>query len=202
MKRNIFIAVLGVVAVSGIAAYGQGKINFSNYTSSTQTGGFITYASGSQAGKGVGPEITVELLYGPSGSTLTSQLGVLTYNDGIGDQSPVAAGLGVVSSPGPTTSGGAVTGDGLFSGGAVALGSYGTTYAFELEAFGTFNSVSYIGYSAIANGTIQTSSSSGIPNLPGALLSGFTVAPVPEPATLALAGLGGAALLAFRRKKV
>ena len=35
MKKSILIAVLGVAATA--VAYGQGKINFSNYYSSVQT---------------------------------------------------------------------------------------------------------------------------------------------------------------------
>ncbi|HEY1719403.1 MAG TPA: PEP-CTERM sorting domain-containing protein [Verrucomicrobiae bacterium] len=192
MKRSIFIAVLGMA--SAVVAYGQGKVNFSNYYSSTQPTG-ITFASGPAAGEGVGPQISVELLYGDSTDTTISQLTALA-------STITAAGIGVASNPGAIG-----TGAGWFSGGAFVVPSIGAataggTYMFALEAFGTYNSVSYVGFSPIFSGTTAASSASPTPNLPNGLYQGsFTVAPVPEPTTLALAGLGGAALLALRRKK-
>ena len=47
---------------------------------------------------------------------------------------------------------------------------------------------------SIATGTTPTGYLTG--------LTGFTVSSVPEPTTIALAGLGLAALIAFRRKQV
>jgi hypothetical protein len=192
MKRNIFIAVLGMA--SAVVAYGQGKVNFDNYYSSTQSTG-ISYASGPDAGLFVGPEISVELLYGDSTDTTIAQLTPLA-------STITAAGIGVATTPGAVG-----TGAGWFSGGAFVIPSIGAAtaggvYEFALEAFGTLNSVSYIGYSSIFSGTTAATSGSPTPNLPNGLYQGsFTVAPVPEPTTLALAGLGGAALLGFRRKK-
>ena len=198
MKKTIFIAVLGMASVA--VSHAQGLVNFNNYTSSTQLNG-ITYASGPAAGEGVGPEISVELLYGISTDTLISQMTVLNYVIG-SNESPVPAGLGGVS--GPAAIG---TSAGWFNGGAVLVPTIGSSsaggaYTFALEAFGTYQTVSYIGYSSIFAGTTSATSSSPTPNLPAGLqLGSFTVAPVPEPTTLALAGLGGAALLALRRKK-
>jgi hypothetical protein len=79
----------------------------------------------------------------------------------------------------------------------------GSTLAFAFEANGTIGGVTYQGFSGIFDSATQASSSVGVPNLNNGLYHGsFTIAPVPEPSTLALAGLGGAALLLFRRKKV
>jgi hypothetical protein len=203
MKRSIFIAVLGMA--SAVASYGQGYVQFNNYVSSTQSSG-ITYASGPAAGEGVGPEISVQLYYGAASDTLLSQLVPLTFGDG-SDFSPVAAGNGGVSGPGTIFNAGGDAGYGIFNGGAVQIPltgpnsfAAGSTLAFALVATGTYQTVSYYGASGVFNGT--TSSAANVPPLPAGLQAGsFTVAPVPEPTTLALAGLGGAALLALRRKK-
>jgi hypothetical protein len=205
MKRSIFAAVLGIGMASAVSSYGQGFVNFNNYVSSTQTSG-ITYAAGSPnglSGMAVGPEILVELLYGASTDTSVSQMTALNYVSG-SNESPVPAGAGLVS--GPSTFG---TGAGIFIGGSVqipltGLNSFaaGSTLAFALEANGTYLGHTYYGVSGIFTGTTSASSTGNVPQLPAGLQGGsFTVAVVPEPTTLALAGLGGAALLALRRKK-
>jgi len=200
MKRSIFIAVLGIG--SAVAAYGQGTVNFSNYYNSSQTTG-VFYGNGPAEGEGVGPEISAILLVGASTDTAISQLTAVTYSDVAGDSSPIAFGNGNsnVTGPGSVPSSG---GAGWFGGGAIPVGAYGGTFAFAIEATGTYLGNVYTGYSPIAVGGNQASSQVGAPDLPATLLNGsFDVfTSVPEPTTLALAGLGGlASLIAFRRKQ-
>ena len=85
------------------------------------------------------------------------------------------------------------------------LGADWATIASQLSS-GVFSQAGYVGWSSIGVGasgpsnlplTVQGPSGSIIP-------SGFSllaVSPVPEPGTLALAALGGASLLLFRRRK-
>jgi hypothetical protein len=213
MKKSIFAAVLGIGMASAISSYGQGFIIFNNYVSSTQSSG-ITFAAGSPggiAGEGIPQGFTVTLLYGASTDTLISQLVPLNYSNG-GNSSPAPVGTdgtGTATTPGPILVSPIDSGAGIFDGGSVqipltGLNSFaaGSTLAIALEANGTWNGVTYSGFSALASITTSASSTANVPDLPASLQSGsFTVAPVPEPTTLALAGLGGAALLALRRKK-
>jgi hypothetical protein len=185
MKKSIFIAVLGLGFV--VASYGQGNINFQNYYSSTQTTG-VSYGSGPSAGLFAGPEISAILLYGASTDTSVSQMTPLA-------SSSTPFGLGAATQPGAIG-----TGAGWFSGGTFLIpGAAGGTFTFAIEAIGT----GYIGYSSIFTGATQATSTSPVPNIPAGLeQSSFVVNPVPEPTTLALAGLGGlASLVAFRRKQ-
>jgi hypothetical protein len=186
MKKNIFIAVLGLGFV--VTSYGQGNINFQNYYSSTQTTG-VSYGSGPNAGMFVGPEVSAILLYGASTDTSVTQMTPLAA-------SSTPFGLGAVAAPGAIG-----TGAGWFSGGTFLIpGAAGATYAFAIEAIGG----GYTGFSPIFTGATQATSTSPVPNIPLALeQSSFTVNPVPEPTTLAIAGLGGlASLVALRRKQV
>jgi hypothetical protein len=202
MKRSIFIAVLGMGSMA--AAYGQGLVNFANYYSGAQTTG-ITYANGPNVGKGVGSEISVELLYGLSTVTDATLLTALAYSDASGNISPVPAGNNNGVGPGFITgNAGTATGAGWFNGGTLTVPTIGATgpggtYAFALYAFGG----NYVGYSPVFTGTTSASSTAPTPDLPLGLGHGsFTVSAVPEPTTLALAGLGGlASLVALRRKQ-
>ena len=109
--------------------------------------------------------------------------------------------------------------DGVFNGGsAYALPAgyaSGTQYAFQVRSWSGADGASYeaalaSGDSALVAGVSADGlvTPGGGPNPAAALfgtspgqVGGFNLAPVPEPTTLALGGLGAAALLLFRRKK-
>jgi hypothetical protein len=188
MKKNILIAVVGLAAT--VAAYGQGKVNFGNYYSSTQTTG-ISYGEGPYAGLGAGPEITAVLLWGPSTATQTTQLSPVAG-------SATVVGLGVATGPAPIGGG---TGAGWFAGPAVSInGGTAGNYAFAIEAYSTtlVNPIEP-GFSPVVVGATSATSTSPTPNLPNALYKGNIVLG-PEPSILSLTGMGAAALMLARRR--
>jgi hypothetical protein len=192
MKKSLLIGLLGVG--TAVAAYGQGQIIFSNYYSSHQATG-ITYGNGPNVGLGVGPEISVELMYGPTTDTAISQLTLLASSI-----SPV--GVNSIVGPGPlTTAYGSYAGTGVFSAGNVTLGAYGSTYKLALFAFSSGDV--YTGYSSMFTGANQASLFVGAPPLPVGLQeqSFVVLAVIPEPTTMALGVLGGLSLLMLRRKQ-
>jgi hypothetical protein len=198
MKKSVVIAVLGL-AVSAVSSFGQGSMIFNSYTAN-DSAGVLTHFSGGLGSGLVGAGYSADLLY-----SLT----------------PIAD----VAGNGPLTPGWSLSGAGVpsvqsvitpFGTSGVLLGYFqspanfglnvytaGTTVYFEVLAYQTAagsyaNSLAGRGHSATFSTTLATGAT------PPPLMvdfGAFTVSPVPEPTTLALAGLGGLSLLLFRRKQ-
>ncbi len=192
MKKSIFIAVLGMAACAA-TSYGQGYVVFSSYVADSGAGALTTLANGITP---VGAGYTADLYY---------FLGTVT--------DPVVGSVSTALPTGLIDSGITVAydsnGDGYFQASTVTIPGYVSgPVTFEVVAY---NGASYAnsairGRSGAFTESFITSSASAPPtefgdNGPG--MPNFSVAPVPEPTTLALAGLGGlASLVAIRRKKV
>jgi hypothetical protein len=205
MKKSLIFGILGLVA--GVASsYGQGFIKLDNYNSN--------------GGSGVGPEITFGV---GSGGTVGAGLpagwtvGIYFASGNImGSLSSTAAGSGSVDPLFTLGSGSGSTaaidtsafGDpGYFIAGTsfntgLAPGQITVELVAYLTSAGSYNNDTTVrGHSAAFLATTGTITANPQP-LIGDFMSAFSVTAVPEPTTLALAGLGGlASLVAFRRKK-
>ena len=198
MKKSIFIAVLGLSA--GIASsYGQGFVAFSSYLAN---GG---------AGATTKNFLTSALL--PAGYTATLYYALGTVSDPVNENSqasitsPISAAFTLVAGSGAEydNSGGATGAPGLgyFDGATLQIPTY-VSGPITFEIWASNASGLIVGRS----GSFTDSSIAG-PGLPVTVtgdnavggMPNFLVAPVPEPTTLALAGLGLASLVALRRKQ-
>ena len=167
-----------------LSSYGQGYIFFANYNATPYYA--VVYGNGPKLGTQVGAEASVELGWA-NGSGVTSGFTLLP--------SSITA-ISATLSQADNGSGPSITG--WFYGPTVQLLEYsGGAVSFEMLA----TAPSYAGSliwtepaSAIATGL---SSPGEFTAMTGDVVMLF----VPEPTTLALAGLGGLALLAFRRKQ-
>jgi len=217
MKRTILASILGVAAmVAATSSYGQGKINLNNYANTGNQvlyGGGANHISGTTTGAGV--------VNGANGSVGTINWTIGFYyalgdvtgsvaSDPSGFGVPSGGGLAVATgAPADTTALGNFPGGGYFSspgGDAVINGWTSGNITLEVVAYSgaDYASSAYRGHSAaflmapIASTALQAAPQTS-PS-PGAGMPGFSVFAVPEPSTFALAGLGAAALMAFRRK--
>jgi len=203
MKK--LLLTLAVVAVSAVTVFSQGQVTFGNVAS----GNGVTinadpaFAAPGQGAPGafVGATYSVQLLWAPQG----------TYADTAAFLAAVVGSSGSVAFYGTTGGGPGSDGAGLFDGGVVPTPA-GTTmpagaYTMAARAWfngGTFNTFDLaragganFGYSQLFNINAVV-----FPATPATTtFAPFTVGVVPEPSTFALAGLGAAALLLFRRRK-
>jgi len=176
-------ATLLASTLLGIAAYAQGTVNFINIVGSLNAPDFASDGTTKLSGAG----FTAELLAGAS-----------------------AGSLATVASTGFLSGAGA----GYFSGGTVTLASIapGATGFFQVRIFsassGSFAAAQAANlantWAASSVFSVVTGGAGTPPSTPSALagLTSLTLnSGVPEPSSLALAGLGAAALLVFRRRK-
>jgi len=175
MKRTLIASILGIAA-SVATSYGQGFVSFDNYTTFGSVGAQVF----------LGPATSTPIAAGLFNISLYYQLGTVA--------DPVATGTLIAT----TVSGSGLTGAGYFNAGNTAIPNYVSgAVTFEITAVGTGAWASWSGHSStltlnpIATGTANPSSLD-IPS--------WYVNVVPEPSTFALAGLGAAALLIFRRR--
>jgi hypothetical protein len=207
MKKLIVASVLGIAASIAVTTktQAQGNIIFGNYNNSVQAP--VTFSGapsgGLTAGEDVGSEFSLDLLYsfGASlGTTYTDESFGQTYAFyGTDGGSPGTDGAGLVQNglsitaqiPGYTTGTIDIILEAYNGATYTASTIRGQSGVVQLSNLATAVNHLTSGDLFSDNGSVVTP------------LTAFTVSPavVPEPTTLALAGLGGAALLALRRKK-
>ncbi len=219
MKKIFLLGLLGLAVTAG-KALGQGSIDLDNYNTS---GPYVTYGQSGiplNGQSGVNGSAGQKIAGNSAGiSPWTVGLYYIVGNVTIGaDPNPTPIGDPSTFSGGLTLGTGAGTTAGIedirtaslpgaFLAGTVFLvpgtsSAGGDTITLELLAFSgaTYDSSLYRGHSA-AFTIVTTSSGSPSPALVGLAMPAFSVFIVPEPSALALFGVGGAALVLFRRKK-
>lgn len=208
MKKQILIGVVGLVTCAA-TSFGQGFVILDNYNA---TGGLVTY----------GPNVPQNGVSGPLGTLGTGLLsgwtvglyyvlGTPAISDPPFTTDPVAP--LALATGGPTSGATVAVYDSSFS----TPGQFASPYNFQVPggvagqlvtlelivydtADGSWASAHYRGHSAPFVLTMQTGTAIPPTAQVGPAFSAFGVEQVPEPATLALAGLGGLSLLLMRRK--
>jgi hypothetical protein len=192
MKKTLVATLLGLAVAS---SYGQGIIQFDNYFNAFAQGSqqFVNYANdgalGALSGMTVGSDISVELYYalGTVGS-FASLTAIPT--------STVAIGGGNPTLPGDPTWGG------QFAAGTITIPGWATGQSVTF-GYTAFNA----GHTITGQSGLWVEPATSMAPIGGVALEmvngplGATVdLQVPEPSTLALAGLGAAMLIIRRRK--
>jgi hypothetical protein len=184
MKKSILIAILGVAA-SAATSYGQGYVVMNSYGANSGVGAITSLGGASTPLPGT---FTAELFYA---------LG--TVSDP-GNSGPISGLFTAVPSSIVNYD---ANNDGYFQGSTVIIPAYVSgAISLEIWASGPGN---VTGRSGSFTESTVTSSAAAPPSFfgdNGTGMPSFVVVSVPEPTTLALAGLGGlASLVAFRRKQ-
>ena len=181
MKKTIIASLLGIAAATN--AFGQGAIQFDNYTQGTYNQVSWGFAPGHPAGTAINDVAVQMQLYFAEGTGLT--FGQLT--PGVTGEIDVTRQYVGAAGPG-----------GWFSGPTQVLPTWqpGDVFTFCVVVTGPSG---YLGQTPLWQESTAIHSTmspvSGFLNFPGFILM------IPEPSTLALAGLGSAALLIFRRRR-
>lgn len=218
MKKTIILSVLATVAFAG-ASFAQGFI----FQTTKGAGVYFTpqYTNGATLGNNT---LTVGFLWASSGTPLvgTSGIATNTTSANVPASDTWANILNETTFTWATKNSTLVTVAVNNSGVGQAGWSYNGGLAFHVDgttdgntyevftvawnsAYSTPQAAaaagSYLGVSKVFNYTSSASSSVAPPTFGAAGLTSFgVVGPVPEPGTLALAGMGIASLLAFRRR--
>jgi len=199
MKK--LIATTLVSTLVGLAAYGQGTLNFVNLNAGSGVNAPVTMDDGTtKIGAG---SFSAALLAGPSAGNLaqiatTGFLGSGYFNGGSVTVPTVAGAVAafIQVDVWDTTLGGTTSG-------ATDAAAKAYWQAGHANVWGASDYVYTTGVASPFS-VVTGNPAANPPGLPANLvgLTPFSLAPViPEPSTFALAGLGAAALMIFRRRK-
>jgi len=217
MKKQLIITALALVVSA--SAFGQGYVVFGSTKAAgvSYNPGASTNGASTVTGNG---GITVGFLWAASGTPLVGSTGLAVGQTAITpDWSKIltdptfhfAQNAGSLVSVGVNNSGFLQGGWSYNSG--VSFPLTGSTAGSVIEVLAVaWNSLyatpaaaaaagSFLGYSGLFNYSTAPDSGSAASTFALSGMSPFGVSPVPEPATFALAGLGAAAMLIFRRRK-
>ena len=190
MKKTLVATILGIATAASVHA--QGRIVMDTYASAVAPYPLITYGTSgvpipSSSGYTVGFYYsTVAATFNdPSGTGVPG--GTFVLATGVGSTAPLGA---IPASAGLFTS----------STDFVIPGNFGVPVYLVVVAYNGANYVTSTlrGHSTVFTVTANNSFGGGTPL--GAAMQAFNI-PIPEPSTFALAGLGLAGLLIFRRRK-
>jgi len=206
MKKSLVLSLLGLTA-GAVSSFGQGSIAFDTYNSHSYVGTKTTYAAGLGFGTGttgIPNTFTGELLWS------TANIADLATTAAVTAGSQLTAGWTIGSTghfaTGSTTTPGYIIAPNLNLT-TVQLGGAITTLYFEVVAFSGAayaTAGQFSGHSATFQATLVSGATQPNANQLNNLVpfQVYNVTSVPEPSSLALAGLGGfGMLMAFRRKK-
>lgn len=190
MKKTL-VTILATCALGIASVKGQGTFIFSNLSQAGGAGAPVTEA-GTGAFLGANYSASFYWMAGTITDLSVFSAGATYYGN------PVAfyGETGTAPAHGP-----AADGAGLFDGGTPVFGAVGT-YTVQVVAFNGpdyANSLVRGASGLLQIGLVQNGGTTPLNTLD--LLAPFTVSPIPEPSTFALAGLGLASLVIFRRRK-
>lgn len=177
MKKTL-VTMLAAVAVA-VSSYGQGTVNFVNGSTSLVTIEGVSAASSAGA--------KIQLLWAPAGTTdinLFTAFGTLIN---VGSPTPGRFAGGIQTIPTPQAGGTAAV---------VLRGFVGADYATASVR----GSTAILTFAATGNPLTTPAGSPAALTTDGGF-TGLNLTAVPEPTSMALAGLGAASLLIFRRRK-
>jgi hypothetical protein len=194
MKKSVIIAVLGVIT-SVVSSQAQGYIQFSSYAQTVGNPIATQFVGGANVDSPY-----VAQLYFALGTVSDPVLG--------NSASIIAAPSGAFTLIGSASTGTYPTpfSGGYFDGGGVVVPGYTSgPITFEVVAYNGSSYANAASRGRTGSFTMTSIRTDGINSNfgdNGTPMPAFFVAPVPEPTTLALAGLGGlASLVALRRKQ-
>jgi len=223
MKKLIASTIAGASLIAmAVSSYAQGEFQFQNNTGASPvvygaTTAGLGFTPGARVFGATGGTWEYGVYLGAAGSTSFSQLTLFDTSLSLASANSGSALAGLISGGAVGVTGSSagtpVTGVGNVPGGITLQA--GTTYVIEVAAWthadgaslaAALNSgdpAAMVGSSGLGSVT-ATTTPTPIAQLFGTgagQLGGFSVNTVPEPTTIALGGLGAAALLFFRRRK-